>query len=102
MPTMNRDHHRVYLAGQGGEGIDVTPDGHRSGADGRVRRGGSVRTKRVALDRAGGEDRLASLPALFGVPVVLAESCPICGVVPDSIHVHDLSIPEVLPARWPA
>ena len=111
MPTLHRADRYLYC---GPPYTDVTPhptserggladaestDG--SGNRGRAgnRRRGSVRQ---VVDRAGGEDGLASLPALFGVPVVLAESCPICGVVPDSIHVHDLSIPEVLPARWPA
>ena len=50
MPTMKQANHSIYLAGQGGEGIDVTPDGHRTGADGRVRRGGSVRPEPALLE----------------------------------------------------
>ena len=53
---------------------------------------------RVPADGTHG-DRRASVPTLFGVPVVIAESCPICGVAADPIHVHDLSIPEVIPRK---
>ena len=86
MPTMKQANHSIYLAGQGGEGIDVTPDGHRTGADGRVRRGGSVRPEPALLDGEEGMPVVPSKPSsealldealglVVGSPCVWAVNC---------------------------